>query len=129
MSYGFQFRRADGQVFLDSEYNGIRLVASFDIGRNFNGTISVPNFSINSGAWFVKPSLTFQDRNNGGVIGYGSNPFNYSVYIFGTESTLGHADRPFLTWNETNKTMSIVPISSPIGGTRVDFKLRFFHYV
>lgn len=129
MSYGFEFRRADGQVFLNSEYNGIRLVDSFDIGRNFSGVISVPDFSINNGAWFVKPSLTFQDSNTGSVIGYGSNPFNYAVYTFGTKSTLGHADRADLSWDESTKEMTITPISSPIGGTRVDFKLRFFHYV
>lgn len=129
MTHGFEFRRQDGKVFLDSEYSGIRLVASFDIGRNFNGTINVPKFSINNGAWFVKPSLTFQDSYYGGVVGYGSNPFNYAVYQFGTKSTLGHAKRPDLSWDEAAKQMTITPTTSPIGGARVDFKLRFFHYV
>lgn len=131
MSYGFEFNRADGETYLDTTESAIRLIKTIEVDRNFSGSISVPEFSINKGSFFLKPVLTAYNYVTEEILSYNQNPLPASQYSFNIYFTTGQYQRPTLSWNEGNKTMSVTSTSSSVSPNEVpaDYQIKFFHYI
>jgi hypothetical protein len=131
MSYGFEFRRSDGQVYLDTTESAIRLVATVDVDRNFSGTISVPEFSINKGSFFLKPVLMSFNHDTGEVLDFNQDPLPANQYSANIWFTTGQYQRPDLSWDESQKQMTVTvgTKGTPNPEVPADFQIKFFHYI
>jgi len=133
MAYGFEFKRSDGEIYLDSTESAIRLVKTIDVSRTFSGNISVPEFSINKGSFFLKPVFTAYYFVDDSIASYSDPIFPVGsggapvAYYF----TTGQYQRPTLQWNESTKQMSVTPSASWVPSPEVaaDFQIKFFHYI
>lgn len=131
MAYGFEFKRSDGNVYLDSTESAIRLVKTIDVSRTFSGNISVPEFSELKGSFFLKPVLIAYQYVNEQIVPYNQNPFPASQYTYSIYWTTGQYQRPTLSWSESNKTMSVTaaPAWNISPEVAADFQIKFFHYI
>lgn len=136
MAYGFEFKDVDGKVILDNTRTGVRLIHTFEKDGLFNGVVSVPNFDINKGAYFVKLFISAYDWASTAryVVDYSdANAFPFDDtqegYWFGSYDPM----TPQLSWDNTNREMSITPAPdlSPDHNfpDRPSYQVKFFHYI
>jgi len=136
MAYGFEFKDSDGKVFLDVTKTGVRLVDSFEKDGLFSGSVSVPNFDSDKGAFFVKVFISaynwasyarFVEEYTDSTV----FPFNDTVdgYWFGSYDPM----TPQLTWDNNTKQMSILPAPDLSPNHRFpdrpSYQVKFFHYI
>jgi hypothetical protein len=128
MSYGIEFRNADGTLALRLDECFPQLVFQQRYAATFNGTVSIPGFDSNRGMFYIayrfrKYSLVggvFTLLANSAQRGFGAGLYNglwvnpYSV--------------PGLAWNNTTKTMTITQAPDVGLGNRSPYFLKCLHF-
>jgi hypothetical protein len=107
MAHGFRTVNANGSIGIDSTETACRFVAQVAFLRNFNGTISVPDFDINRGGYTV--TMTNVKYNNA---------------FFGDGQDDKSNRPPTTSWNNSTKLLSVTTYSS----TMSDWRVLFLHY-
>ena len=128
MAHGFRTVNANGSIGIDSTETACRFVAQVAFLRNFNGTISVPDFDINRCGYTV--TMTNVKYNNlSGVRVSDTTPMPASdftnVRAFFGDGQDDKSNRPPTTsWNNSTKLLSVTTYSS----TMSDWRVLFLHY-
>lgn len=131
MTVGFEFTDAGGNVMLDSNSLGMRLVHLSSVGADFSGDVSIPEYDSTRGVHLVRPILRVYNNFTGSPYGEADDvtlqPHN-SVGVVGANSP------PSLAWNGTSKLMTVTPatVPNPIDtheDRRAGFHLICLHYI
>ena len=131
MAYGFKTVNANGSIGIDSTETACRFVAQVSFLRNFNGTISVPDFDINRGGYTVTmTNLKFQFISQLGPSRAADNTSMpqkdgvQPICLFGDSAGRFSNVPPTTSWNNTAKLLSVTTYS----GTLSDWRVLFLHY-
>jgi hypothetical protein len=131
MAYGFKTVNANGSIGIDSTETACRFVAQVSFLRNFNGTISVPDFDINRGGYTVTmTNFKFQYIYQlGGPRASNTAPMPQSdgvepMCLFGNSADRFTNLPPTTSWNNTTKLLSVTTYSDTLS----DWRVLFLHY-
>lgn len=135
MAYGFESYRLDGSPLISSTDGVARLIYAQDVDHDFSGSIYVPDFDSNLGAYFfrTKPTKCYSTgsiRNQTFINDYtGTSSWNQS---FG-QAVIRNTHLPTTSWDNTTKYLNITasPVVSSINawmGKPCDRILLMVHY-
>jgi hypothetical protein len=98
MSYGFEFRDADGNIRLSVTEAMPRVIHEERVAHDFSGTFSVPAFDSDQGMFYITPAayIWYDSTGRDTVV---VNPFR----------------GPSLSWDNSTKVMTVTPVSLPAG--------------
>lgn len=117
MSYGFEFRDADGIERLKITESLPRVIHSVRLESNYSGSFTVPEFSVNDGMFYFAPVAVKLRSASGGLAlsttdldspALYSTPPYYAYYLVPKVSAF-----PTVTWDEPTKTATVTPSSLP----------------
>lgn len=130
MSYGIEFRNANGNLALESDETFARIVHSEKVLGDFSGTISVPEYDDTRGLFYVSYCVMKYDWNSNVRRADNTSWSDHDRLVPG----LHPAALPSLSWDNGTKVMTIAPSSLPSAwprfgsGNRPDYFLNFLHY-
>lgn len=109
MSYGFEFRDANGRTSLKLEESLPRIVHAQRFEPGYSGSFTVPDFSINTGMFYYTPCISKRTLYFTKLAD--NTPLN--SIVGGHFFTANAYGQPELTWTELTKTMTITPYTLP----------------
>ena len=128
MSYGIEFRNADGTLALRLDECFPQLVYQQSFAATFNGNVSIPGFDSDRGMFYVayrfqKSSLVsgvFTILPDNAQRGFGVGLYN--------GFTVNQYSVPGLVWNNATKAMSITQAPDVGLGDRSPYFLKCVHF-